>query len=191
MIYLQLFWSFFQIGLFSIGGGYAAMPLIQNQVVDLHPWLTMTQFADIMTIAEMTPGPIAINSATFVGIQVAGFPGAVVATVGCVFPSCVIVMTLAYVYYRFRGLNLVQGILAGIRPAVIALIASAGISLLILAIYGQRTLSENLLGFDGMAVVIFLAALFVLRKWKCSPLWVMAGSGAAGVLLYWLQGRLL
>ena len=81
MIYLELFWSFFQIGLFSIGGGYAAMPLIQNQVVDIHPWLTMTQFADIMTIAEMTPGPIAINSATFVGIQVAGFPGAVIATV--------------------------------------------------------------------------------------------------------------
>lgn len=103
MIYLELFWSFFQIGLFSIGGGYAAMPLIQNQVVDIYPWLTMTQFADIMTIAEMTPGPIAINSATFVGIQVAGLPGAVIATVGCVFPSCVIVMTLAYIYYRFRG----------------------------------------------------------------------------------------
>ena len=77
MIYLELFWSFFQIGLFSIGGGYAAMPLIQNQVVDIHPWLTMVQFADIMTIAEMTPGPIAINSATFVGIQVAGLPGAI------------------------------------------------------------------------------------------------------------------
>ena len=77
MIYLELFWSFFQIGLFSIGGGYAAMPLIQHQVVDLHPWLTMTQFADIMTIAEMTPGPIAINSATFVGIQIAGLPGAI------------------------------------------------------------------------------------------------------------------
>ncbi len=79
MIYLELFWSFFQIGLFSIGGGYAAMPLIQNQVVGIHPWLTMAQFADIMTIAEMTPGPIAINSATFVGIQVAGLPGAIIA----------------------------------------------------------------------------------------------------------------
>ena len=98
MIYLQLLWSFFQIGLFSIGGGYAAMPLIQHQVVDLHPWLTMTEFADIMTIAEMTPGPIAINSATFVGIQVAGIPGAVVATVGCVLPSCVIVTILACIY---------------------------------------------------------------------------------------------
>jgi chromate transporter len=132
MIYLELFCSFIQIGLFSIGGGYAAMPLIQRQVVDIHPWLTMTQFADMMAIAEMTPGPIAINSATFVGIRVAGIPGAIIATVGCVFPSCVIVMTLAYIYYRFRGLKIVHGVLNGLRPAVIALIASAGISLTIL-----------------------------------------------------------
>ena len=135
MIYLQLLWSFFQIGLFSVGGGYAAMPLIEHQVVDLHPWLTMTQFADIMTIAEMTPGPIAINAATFVGIRVAGLPGAVIATAGCVLPSCVIVMTLAYVYYRFRGLSTVQGILAGLRPAVVASIASAGLSLIIVSFY--------------------------------------------------------
>ena len=123
MIYLELFWSFFQVGLFSIGGGYAAMPLIQDQVVDIHPWLTMTGFADIMAIAEMTPGPIAVNAATFVGIQVAGLPGALIATIGCIFPSCVIVMALAYVYYRFRGLSVMQGILAGLRPAVIAMIA--------------------------------------------------------------------
>lgn len=97
MIYLQLLWSFFQIGLFSIGGGYATMPLIQHQVVELHGWLTMTQFSDIITISQMTPGPIAINSATFVGIQVAGIPGALVATLGCVIPSCIIVTTLAYV----------------------------------------------------------------------------------------------
>ena len=183
MIYLELLWSFFQIGLFSIGGGYAAMPLIQNQVVDIHPWLTMTQFADIMTIAEMTPGPIAINSATFVGIQVAGLPGAIVATAGCVFPSCVIVMSLAYIYYRFRGLNMVQGILAGLRPAVIAMIASAGISLLIMAVYGQRVLPEDLMSFDAIAVMIFLIGIIALRVWKPNPLWIMAGSGVLGVIL--------
>ena len=186
MIYLELFWSFFQIGLFSIGGGYAAMPLIQNQVVDIHPWLTMTQFADIMTIAEMTPGPIAINSATFVGIQVAGFLGAIIATFGCIFPSCVIVMTLAFIYYRYRGMNLVQGILAGLRPAVIAMIASAGISLLIMALYGQRTLSSDLTAIDVVALSIFALAFFVLRKWKINPIWVMAGSGAIGIVLYLL-----
>ena len=95
MMYFELLWSFIQIGMFSIGGGYAAMPLIQNQVVDMHPWLTMQQFADVMAIAEMTPGPIAINAATFVGIQIAGIPGAIVATLGCVMPSCIIVLTLA------------------------------------------------------------------------------------------------
>ena len=184
MIYLELLWSFFQIGLFSIGGGYAAMPLIQNQVVDIHPWLSMTQFADIMTIAEMTPGPIAINSATFVGIQVAGLLGAIIATVGCIFPSCVIVMTLAYIYYRFRGLNMVQGVLAGLRPAVIAMIASAGISLLIMAIYGQRMIPDDWMSLDMIAVIIFLIGFFILRKWKPNPLWVMVGSGVAGIILY-------
>ena len=119
-----------------------------------------------MTIAEMTPGPIAINSATFVGIRVAGLPGAIIATMGCVFPSCVIVMILAYIYYRFRGLDIVQGVLSGLRPAVIAMIASAGVSLLILAVYGQRTLPQDLMQFDTIAVVIFASAFFILRKWK-------------------------
>lgn len=184
MIYLELFWSFLQIGLFSIGGGYAALPLIQEQVVDLHPWLNMTQFADIMTIAEMTPGPIAVNSATFVGIQIAGLPGAIIATIGCIFPSCVIVLTLAYIYYRFRGLSMVQGILAGLRPAVVSMIASAAISLFIMALYGQRTLPADLKSFDVIALVIFTVGFLILRKWKTNPIYVMAGCGVAGVILY-------
>lgn len=184
MIYLELFLSFFQIGLFSIGGGYAAMPLIQNQVVDTHEWLHMAQFADVMTIAEMTPGPIAINAATFVGIRIAGIPGALIATVGCIFPSCVIVMLLAFIYYRFRGLSIVQGILSGLRPAVIAMIASAAISLLILAVYGERSLPADLAGIDVIAVAIFLFAFLVLRIFKPNPMWIMAGSGVAGIVLY-------
>ena len=184
MIYLELLWSFFQIGLFSIGGGYAAMPLIQHQVVDLHPWLTMTQFADIMTIAEMTPGPIAINSATFVGIQVAGLPGALVATLGCILPSCIIVMALAYLYYRYKGLSMVQGILSGLRPAVVAMITSAGISLLILSLYGAQELPADLSGVNWISMRIFTAAILILRRWKVNPIWVMSGAGAAGVLLY-------
>lgn len=184
MIYLKLLWSFFQIGLFSIGGGYAAMPLIEHQVVELHSWLTMTQFADIMTIAEMTPGPIAINSATFVGIQVGGIAGAIIATIGCILPSCIIVMTLAYLYYRFRGLTMVQGVLKGLRPAVVAMIASAGISLIILSFYGQKTLSANLSDINYISVLIFGTALLILHKWKANPIYVMTGSGVIGVLLY-------
>ena len=184
MIYLELFWSCFQVGLFSIGGGYAAMPLIQNQVVDIHPWLTMTGFADIITTAEITPGPIAVNAATFVGIQVAGLPGALIATIGCIFPSCVIVMALAYMYYRFRGLSVMQGILAGLHPAVIAMIASAGISLVCMALYGQRTFPADLGNMDLIAVAIFLVGVFILRKWNPSPIKVMAGAAVAGVALY-------
>ena len=184
MIYLQLLWSFFQIGLFSFGGGYAAMPLIQYQVVELHPWLTMTQFADVITIAEMTPGPVAINSATFVGIQVAGIPGALVATLGCILPACFIVTGLAYLYHRFRGLSMVQGILAGLRPAVVAMIASAGLSLIILSFYGDGGITASLSDVSPISVLIFAAGLFILRKWKVNPIWVMAGAGAAGALLY-------
>lgn len=127
---------------------------------------------------------MAINSATFVGIQVAGIPGALVATVSCVLPSCVIVMLLAYIYYRFKGLTLVQGILFGLRPAVVAMIASAGISLLILSLYGTRTLPADLTGINLISVLIFGAGLFILRKWKVNPIWVMAGAGAVGLLLY-------
>ena len=91
MIYIQLFFSFLQVGLFSFGGGYAAMPLIQGQVVTMHQWLSMSEFTDLITISQMTPGPIAVNSATFVGIKVAGLPGAIAATAGCILPSCILV----------------------------------------------------------------------------------------------------
>lgn len=184
MIYLQLFWSFFQIGLFSIGGGYAAMPLIQNQVVELHGWLSLTQFTDIITIAEMTPGPIAINSATFVGIHIGGIPGALVATLGCVLPSCVIVLVLARIYFKYRSLALLQGILQGLRPAVVAMISSAGLSMLLLALFGSNALPPVLSGFDPIAAALFAAALLVLRKFKQNPIAVMAGTGVAGMLIY-------
>ncbi|MFA6690133.1 MAG: chromate transporter [Sphaerochaetaceae bacterium] len=184
MIYLQLLWSFIQIGLFSIGGGYAAMPLIQHQVVDLHQWLTMGQFADIITIAEMTPGPIAINSATFVGTQVAGLAGAIVATFGCILPSCIIVLALAYVYYRYRELKMIQGVLKGLRPAVVAMIASAGLTILFLALWGGGAFPTALSDVDFIAAGIFVVALVVLRIWKLNPILVMSGAGLAGVVLY-------
>ena len=136
-----------------------------------------------MAIAEMTPGPIAINSATFVGIQVAGLPGALIATAGCILPSCVIVMLLAYVYYRYKGLSAVQGILSGLRPAVIAMIASAGISLLILSFYGSRSLPADLSSLNYISVAIFALGFLILRRRKPNPIWVMAGAGAAGILL--------
>lgn len=184
MIYLQLFWSFFQIGLFSIGGGYAAMPLIQHQVVELHPWLTLTEFVDIITISQMTPGPIAINSATFVGIQIAGLPGAIVATIGCVVPSCIIVLTLAYFYFKYRDLTLIQGVLSGLRPAVVAMIASAGLSILVLALWDGGEILFSVDKIQWIPAAIFLLCFVILRKWKPNPILVMALAGGLGMCIF-------
>ena len=127
-ILLQLFFAFIQVGLFSVGGGYAAIPLIQNQIVDVHHLMTLGEFTDLITIAEMTPGPISINSATFVGTRLAGIPGSILCTLGCIIPSFCICLALAHFYYKYRNFSGVQTVLSALRPAVVALIASAGLS---------------------------------------------------------------
>lgn len=137
MMYLQLFLSFIQVGIFSFGGGYAAMPLIQSQVVTNHRWLTMSEFTDLITISQMTPGPIAVNSAIFVGLKIAGVLGAVVVTFGCILPSCIIITVLAKLYLKYRSVDMMQEVLHSLRPAVVAMIASAGILILMTAFWGM------------------------------------------------------
>lgn len=135
MILLKLFFNFIWVGLFSVGGGYAAIPLIQNQIVEVHKLLTMAEFTDLITIAEMTPGPISINSATFVGTRLAGPFGAILCTLGVIIPSFIICLALAYFYYKYRNFSGVQTVLSALRPAVVALIASAGLSILLLGLF--------------------------------------------------------
>lgn len=187
MIYLQLFLSFLQIGAFSFGGGYAAMPLIQNQVVQLHPWLSQSEFTDLITISQMTPGPIAVNSATFVGTRIAGVPGALAATIGCVLPSCILVTILAKIYLKYRSLSLLQGILKSLRPAVIAMIAAAGVSILVTAFWGNDISSlhlDTILSSTNIrAVGIFLVSLILLARFKMDPIHVMLLSGGAEVVM--------
>ena len=148
----------------------------------------MSEFTDIITIAEMTPGPIAINSATFVGTMVAGLPGAIVATIGSITPSVIIVSILALIYSKYKNLSIVQGVLSGLRPAVVALIASAGISILILAIWGEHGFRFGVEYVNFISVVLFLAGFLVLRKWKPSPIIVMLGTGLVGGIIYSLVG---
>ena len=187
MIYLQLFLSFLQIGAFSFGGGYAAMPLIQNQVVQLHSWLSQSEFTDLITISQMTPGPIAINSATFVGTRIAGIPGALAATAGCVLPSCILVTLLAKIYLKYRNLSLLQGVLKSLRPAVIAMIAAAGASILVNAFWGESiaslTASQLLPDISIQAVGIFTGSLILLARFKMNPIHVMLLSGVTEVVL--------
>ena len=181
MIYFQLFLSFFQIGLFSFGGGYAAMPLIQGQVVQGHGWLSMSEFTDLVTISQMTPGPIAVNSATFVGIKIAGIPGALAATFGCILPSCILVTLLAKLYLKYREMAMLQGILHSLRPAVVAMIASAGVSILVSAFWNGVDVIA-LADTRWVMVGIFVICLILLRKTKWNPVLVMALAGVMKLL---------
>ena len=181
MILSKLFWSFLQIGLFSVGGGYAAMPLIQAQAVEINGWLTMNEFIDLITIAEMTPGPIAVNSATFVGIRIAGLGGALIATFGCILPSLFIVSILSYVYRKYKNISTLQSVLQSLRPAVVALIASAGLSILLKVVFGGGAFTVNNLDFIG--IILFAAAFFVLRKMKWNPILVMSLCGVVSLAL--------
>jgi len=182
MIYLQLFLSFIQIGLFSIGGGYAALPLIQNQIVDIHGWLSLQEFVDIISIAEMTPGPIAINSATFVGMKIGGIGGAVVSTFGCILPSCIIVLLFAYLYQKYKKLTVMQGVLNGLRPAVVSLIASAGVTITLLTLFGSSDIA--LKNIDIRNTVIVVLCIIILKRYKPNPILIIAGSGVAGFYFY-------
>ena len=181
MIYLKLFISFLQIGMFSFGGGYAAMPLFLGEVVNGHQWLIMADFTDLITIFQMTPGPIAVNSATFVGTKIAGVPGALAATFGCILPSCVIVTLIAKLYLKYRNMALLQGVLASLRPAVVALIGSAGIAILINAFW-ESSAQITAWGTNWIMVGIFVISVVLLQKGKMNPILVMVLAGVMKVL---------
>lgn len=191
MLILKLFFSFLQVGLFSVGGGYAAIPLIQDQIVNVHHLMTLEEFTDLITIAEMTPGPISINSSTFVGTRLAGPFGAMFCTLGCIIPSFFICLTLAYFYYKYRSFSGVQTVLSALRPAVVALIASAGTSILMLGLFQSDIKNIRIMDFRIIEFLLFVVCLFILRKWKANAISIILGSGAAGTLIYMISGALI
>lgn len=185
MIYLQLFLSFLQIGALSFGGGYAALALIQEQVVTAHGWLSVGEFADLLTLSQMTPGPIAINAATFVGTKVAGAFGAVVATFGCVLPSCIFVAILAKLYLKYREQKALSGVLNALHPAVVALIASAGLDILLPTIW-----SAGALLWQPLALFAVCMLLLNRKGRKMRPVAVMLLSGVLGLAIDFIRGAL-
>lgn len=190
MLLLKLFFAFIQVGMFSVGGGYAAIPLIQEQIVNIYGLMTMEEFTDLITVAEMTPGPISINSATFVGMRLAGIPGVILCSIGCIIPSFCICLTLAYFYYKYRTVSGVQVVLGSLRPAVVALIGSAGASILMLGLF-QTDIRNVVLGnIRFVELAIFFIALFILRKFKTSAISIILGSGVIGTLVYALMGQI-
>lgn len=187
MNYLEIFICYFQIGLFSIGGGHASIALIHSMVVEGRGWLTLTEYMDMITIAEMTPGPFALNSATFVGVKMGGIAGGALATFSCMLPSFLIVLLLAYIYKKYKAVTAVSGALGGIQPAVTALIAGAGLSIISLALFGTNVIGE-IKTVDFTALALSAAAFLILRIKKINYVLMILLTGIAGAVIYTLTG---
>lgn len=178
---IKLFISFFKIGLFSFGGGYAALALIQQEVVVENSWLAVGEFNDLITISQMTPGPIALNSATFVGQRVAGFPGSLAATIGCILPSAIIVGALSYFYKKYKDIDIMADVLKFLRPAIVVMILIAGLDILKTSLFDINPVAfENL---NVKMLGLFLGAFIIMQKKDYDPIKVMLASGAVYLIL--------
>ena len=186
----ELYLSFFWVGLFCVGGGYASVPLIQTQVIELHGWLTVTEFMDIFAISQMTPGPIGINAATFVGTKVAGLPGAVAATVGFVTPSMIIMTLLAWLFEKYGSVGAVRGILNGLRPAVVALIGGAALSFTVMAVFGGLELHLDWGRLNICNIAVIIAAYIAVKRKIFGVIQTLVFSGLLGLLLNGVRAML-
>lgn len=200
MIYLTLFWEYFKIGLFTIGGGYAMLPMVQ-QVIAKHGWMEGAELINFIGIAESTPGPFAINLATFVGIQVGqstplgvfgGFLGALVATVAVVLPSLVIIIIVTNLFQKFKTNRVVQGVLYGVRPVVVGLILSAVLSVgcaVVLPKLDLKNISADGFSQFNWISLIIVAVFFPLSRVKIKgkkihPIFLILASALVGILVF-------
>lgn len=192
----QLAWTFFVIGAFTIGGGYAMLSLIQNQVVVEHPWISESAFTDIVAISQMTPGPIGINSATYVGYEVLfnssgshflGICGSLTATLALMLPSFVIMLLIVRFFMKFKTSRLYAGTMEWLRPTVAGLIGAAAVILILKTTWtggmpSVQVVSEN---FPDWKSWVLLGGAFVAGYWgKVNPIYIILAGAAAGLLLY-------
>ncbi|MDR1623625.1 MAG: chromate transporter [Tannerellaceae bacterium] len=182
MIFLQLFWTYIKIGLFGFGGGYAMLSLIQDEVVDKYGWISLQEFTDVVAISQMTPGPIGINSATYIGytaVHNAGYTaglsicGSCIATFAVCLPSFILVLVISYYFNRFKQNRYVEAAFTGLRPASVGLIAAAALLLMN---------HENFI--DSKSFLIFGAAFILTWEFKLHPILMIFLAGIAGLILY-------
>ena len=196
MLFLQLFGTFFVIGAFTIGGGYAMLSLIQGEVVTGHGWISESTFTDIVAISQMTPGPIGINSATYVGYDVLmqatgshlmGVLGSMTATLALIIPSFILVLLIVRFYTQFKNSTLFEGVMGGLKPTVVGLIGAAAVILIVKTTWFQgvptfRIVEEN---FPDWKSWCLLAAAFAASYWgKVNPILVILGGAVLGLLIY-------
>lgn len=180
MILLELFLTFFKIGLFTFGGGYAMLPLIQAEVTAKN-WMPLSELVDFVAVSESTPGPFAVNVATYIGTELSGVPGAIAATLGVVMPSFLVILLVARVYEAFNRSLVVRGVMSGLKPAVIGLIASAVISI------GQTVLFPEGIAAIGIpsllcSLAIFAVSLLLIFKAKLHPILIILISAVIGIV---------
>ena len=181
MIYLQLFISYLKIGFFGFGGGYAMLSLIQNEIVVQHGWLTNAEFTDIVAISQMTPGPIAINSATYIGYTIAGFWGSVVATIAVCLPALTLMILITRFFLLLQSNRYVKAALKGMHTVVIGMIGSAALLLMF-------PTSDNGRSFiDTWSWIIFALTLYASYK-KANPIMLILTSALAGIVIYHIVG---
>ena len=183
---LELILCFLKVGLFSVGGGMVAITLVSQEVVASKGWLSASVFNDLIAIAESTPGPIAINVATFVGMQLGGMPGAVVATIAAVLPGLIIALTLGLLYQRYRKLSMVQGVMDGLRPTIVASIFVGGMIVTRNALFiaGKVALAS----VDWISMLIFAVCFLLCQKTKINPVLIIVGGGVIGGIIRLILG---
>ena len=182
MLYLQLFYTFFKIGLFGFGGGYAMLSMIQGEVVTRYEWLTPQEFTDIVAISQMTPGPIGINSATYVGFTATGSVwGSIIATLAVVLPSFILMLAISKFFLKYQKHPVVEAVFSGLRPAVVGLLASAALVLMNAENFSSP--KEDMYSFI-ISCLIFLVAFVGTRKYKINPILMIVACGIAGLILY-------
>ena len=183
MIYLLLFWTFFKIGLFTIGGGYAMIPMIRSEVISVG-WLTEAELLDFMAISESTPGPFAVNMATFVGFNEVGFLGAMCATLGVILPSFIIIIIISQIVSKFLSNKYVKYALSGVRPVVVGLIASVAISLIYSGIkLDFIDFSFSKISYASLGIMVLTFILSKFKRFK-NPIVLILISGVLGILLF-------
>lgn len=180
---ISLFFTFMLIGVSAFGGGYAVMPLIQKYIVESHGWINLTELADITSISQMTPGPIFINAATFVGIKVSGQMGGIVATMGSVIPSFCLVLILGYLFNKHGNLYFVQNIMKGLRPTIVGLIWVAAITLVLSSLFTPVKGGW----IDLPSAVAFLIALLLSLKTKWDTLLIVLAGALVGLASYFIR----
>ena len=182
MIYLQLFYTFFKIGLFGFGGGYAMLSMIQGEVVTRYDWVSTQEFTDIVAISQSTPGPIGINAATYVGFTATGsIWGSVIATFAVVLPSFILMLTISKFFLKYQKHPAVEAVFCGLRPAVVGLLASAALVLMNVENFGSPT--DDTYTFV-ISIIIFLVAFIGTKKYHANPILMIIACGIEGLILY-------